>query len=299
MGDGFQLGFLGSGAHGEAGPDAVLPDAVADALLDRQPALVPEEFAALADVLAALAAPASTAERSGEERVRAAFRALGTGTPQDPAAASRTAATGIPRAGRPRRRARAKHRAAASARPPGRRRLGNRVGLASGAAVAIIAIAGGIVFAAGAFSPRAKYQVTAEPSSSPGPRVSAAAGPALHGVAASREPAPTTASIVAGTAQAMCQAWLKDPWRPGSRNWDEADFDKLSALAGGPRNVLYYCWTQLPKDYWQSQPPVNYPPRSSNGRWDWTPPGGKAQWPPVPGGPGAYGAAGPTPQAPR
>jgi hypothetical protein len=263
----------------------VLPDAVADALLGRQPGLVPEEFAALADTLAALAGPASTAELSGEDRVRAAFRALGSGTPEDPAMASRTL---IPPAGRPRRRARAKHRAAAPARPPGRGRLSGRIGVVSGAAVALIAIAGGIVLAAGPFSPRAKDHVTAEPASSTGPRLSAAANPTLHGVA-SREPTPTAASGAVSTPQAMCQAWLKDPWRPGSKDWDEADFDKLSALAGSPKNVLYYCSTQLPKDYWQSQPPVHYPPRSSSGRWDWTPQGAKAQWPPSSDGSASQG----------
>ena len=289
MGDGFQLGFQGSGALGDAGPDAVLPDAVADALLDRQLGLVPEEFAALADTLAALAGPASTAELSGEDRVLAAFRAIGSGTPEDPAMASRTL---IPSASRLRRRARAKHRAATSARPPGRRRLSGRAGLVSGVAVALVAIAGGIVFAAGAFSPRAKDQVTAEPTSSAGPRVSAAANPTLHGVA-SREPTPTptTASGAVDTPQAMCQAWLKNPWRPGSKAWDEADFGKLSTLAGSPTSVLYYCSTQLPKDYWQSQPSAHYPPRSSSGRWDWTPPGVKAQWPPNSDGSGANGAS--------
>jgi hypothetical protein len=292
MGDGFQLGFRGSGARGDAGPDAVLPDVVADALLERQLGLVPEEFAALAAALAALAGPASTAELCGEDRARAAFRALGSGTPEDPAWASRTLPMDIPPAGRPRRRARAKHRAAASTRPPGRRGLSGRLGLVSGAAMALIAIAGGIVFAAGAFSPRVKDQVAAGPTSSAGPRVSAAAKPTLHGVA-SREPTPTAASGAVGTPQALCQAWLKDPWRPGSKDkdWDEADFDKLSALAGSSRNVLYYCWTQLPKDYWQSQPFAQYPPRPNSGRWDWTPPGVKAQWPPVSAGSDANGAS--------
>ena len=291
MGDGFQLGFQGSGARGDAGPDAVLPDAVADALLDRQADLVPEELAALADTLAALAGPASMAELSGEDRVRAAFRALGSGTPEDPATASRTLLMDIPPGSRPRRRARARHRAAASTRPPGRRGLAGRLRLVSGAAVALIVIAGGIAFATGAFSPRAREQVTAQPASSAGPRVSPAANPTLHGVA-SREPTPTAASGSAGTPQAMCQAWLKNPWRPGSKDkdWDEADFDKLSALAGSPRDVLYYCWTQLPKDYWQSQPPVHYPPRSSSGRWDWTPPGVKAQWPSASDGSNGSGA---------
>jgi hypothetical protein len=273
----------------------MLPDAVSDGLLDRRLELVPDEFAALADTLAALAGPASAAELKGEGRARAAFRALGTGTPGDPGMASRTLPMDLRPASRPRR-ARAKHRAAAATRPPGRR-LSGRLGLVSGVAVALIAIAGGITFAAGVFSPQAKDHVTAEPTSSAGPPVSAAANPSLHGVA-SREPTQTAKSGTAGTPQAMCQAWLMDPWRPGAKDWDEADFDKLSALAGSPKKVLYYCSTQLPQDYWQSQPPVHYPPRSSSGRWDWTPPGGRAQWPQNSAGSGANDGPNPTPAGP-
>jgi hypothetical protein len=280
MGDGFQRGLWGNGSHGDPGPDVALPAAAADALLDGRLALVPAEFRPLADTVAALCGPPSEAELRGEARARAAYRALGPAALHGPGA--HTLPLELRAASRPRRAGRsmrARHRTTVSTRPPGRRGMGGRLGLVSGVATAVIALAVGFAYAGGAFSSHVTSQGSAASPSSGHPSASVGGGAGVAGVSAAQAPKdrPTaTSSAPADASQALCEAWLQNPWRPGVKNWDKEDFDKLSTLAGSPQMVLYYCWTKLPKDDWGSS---HYPARYSDGRWAWTPGSGQ----PTPG----------------
>ena len=102
---------------------------------------------------------------------------------------------------------------------------------------------------------------------------------AAHAPRATPSPSPAATGTASGeTPQALCEAWLKDPWRPGVKTWDREDFDQLSTLAGSPQLVLFYCWTQLPMSYWRTVPLPHFPSHSDNGHWAW-PAGGK----PAPG----------------
>jgi hypothetical protein len=157
--------------------------------------------------------------------------------------------------------------------------MGGRLGLVSGVAAAIIAAAAGLAYAGGAFSAHVKNLSSAAPPSSAHPSASASGGGRVAGISAAHapkdKPAPTataaTSNAPAATPQALCEAWLKNPWRPGVKNWDDEDFAKLSALAGSPQMVLYYCSTKLPRDYWGSAPFFHYPQGYNNGHWAWTP----------------------------
>jgi hypothetical protein len=281
MGDGFQRGLWGIGSYGDPDPDVSLPATTLDALLDGQLALVPAEFRSLADTVAALCGPPSAAELRGEPRARAAYRALGSAAHHGPGA--RTLPLELPDASRPRRAGRARHRSTGSTRPPGRPWTGARLGMVSGVAAAVIALTLGVAYAGGVFSANVKSQSSAAPPSSARPGASASGSANVAGVSATHAPKDTptptataaTSGSPAGTPLALCEAWLQNPWRPGAKNWDNQDFDKLSALAGGPQMVLFYCWTNLPKSYWGS---VHYLPRYSDGHWAW-PPGGKLPLP--------------------
>jgi hypothetical protein len=142
----------------------------------------------------------------------------------------------------------------------------------------VIAIAVGVAYAGGAFSIHGKSPGSAASPSSTHPSPSASGGADVAGISATHAPKATPKptpvggdSVAAETPQALCEAWLKDPWRPGVKNWDDEDFDKLSTLAGGPQMVLFYCWKNLPRGFWGSWPFFRFPPRYSNGHWDWTP----------------------------
>src|SRR5260370_233013 len=178
MGDGFQRRFWGSGSQGDPDPDFPLPEAVADALLDGQLALVPAEYRPLADAVAALSGPPSAAELTGEARARAAYRAFGSGALDDPGVQSHTLPLELAPAGRPRRSQRARHRSGPT-RPPGRRVMRGRLGLVSGVAAAVIVIAGGLAYATGGFTSHATSQNSAESSSSADPSKTASNGPRL------------------------------------------------------------------------------------------------------------------------
>lgn len=301
MGDGFPRGAWGDGAHGDPGPDVLLPAVTAEDLLNGHLLLVPAEFRPLADTVTALCGPPSAAELRGEAQARAAFRALRSGAPDDPGVSSHTlplelrAANGSSRG---RRGARARHRSAESTRPPSRRGAGGRLGLVSGVAAVVIAAVAGFAYAGGVFSAHVKtVNVASSPSSvRPSDSASGSAGVAA-GFGASQaprdSPRPTAAAgagnAPASTPEALCEAWLKNPWRPDAKNWDEEDFKKLSALAQGPQMVLYYCWTTVPQSFWATVPGLRFPQRYSDGHWDW-PPGGK---PPAPGnGPAQGGDSG-------
>jgi hypothetical protein len=277
----------GNGSHGDPGPDDLLPAAAADALLDGHLALASEELRSLADTVAALCGPPSEAELRGEARARAAYRAVRPGVLHDPGAPSHrhTLPLELRAASRHRRTGRsmrARHRSTGSARPhppSGRRGMGGRLGLVSGVAAAVIAAAAGFAYAGGAFSTHVKSLSSAAPPSSAHPSASASGSAGVAGISAAHapkdKPAPTATAAAsnapADTPQALCEAWLKNPWRPWVKNWDDEDFDKLSTLAGSPQMVLFYCWTKLPRDYWGSAPGFHYPPGYSNGHWDWTP----------------------------
>jgi len=167
-----------------------------------------------------------------------------------------------------------------------------RLGLVSGVAAAVIAVAGGLAYATGSFTGHVTSRSSAAASSSadpskPGNNVGGlnTASPAVPLHTTTARPA-SAGSSVTDTSQALCKAWLDNPWRPGAKDWDEEDFDKLSGLAGSPQLVLFYCWTKLPPDYWGPKPAIRYPARYFGGRWAWTPPDGKAQ------GPGNSGSSG-------
>jgi hypothetical protein len=262
----------------------------AEDLLNGHLLLVPEEFRPLADTVTALCGPPSAAELRGEAQARAAFRALRSGALDDPGVSSHTlplelrAANGSRRS---RRGVRARHRSTGSTRPLSRRGPGGRLGFLGGVAAVVIAAVVGLAYAGGAFSAHVKTPSAAAPPSGGRPSDSASGSAGVAGVSASQAPAvkPAPASTAgagnapADTGQALCAAWLKNPWQPGVKNWDDDDFNKLSTLAGGPQLVLFYCWKELPRDYWGTGPALNYPPGYSNGHWAWTP-GNK---PPAPG----------------
>lgn len=262
----------------------------AEDLLNGHLLLVPEEFRPLADSVTALCGPPSAAELRGEAQARAAFRTLRSGALDDPGVSSRTlplelrAANGSPRG---RRSARARHRSTGSARPPSRRGAAGRLGLVSGVAAVVIAATVGFAYAGGVFSAHVKAHNAAAPPTSARPSDSASGSAGVAGVSASQAPAakPTPTGTAgasnssADTGQALCRAWLENPWRPGVKNWDADDFNELSTLARGPQMVLFYCWTKLPRDYWGPGPALHYPPGYSNGRWDWIP----GNRPPAPG----------------
>lgn len=254
----------------------------AEDLLNGHLLLVPEEFRPLADTVAALCGPPSAVELREEARARAAFRALRSGTLGDPGVSSHPlplelrAANGSSRS---RRSARARHRSTGSTRPPSRRGAGARLGLVSGVAAVVIAAVVGFAYAGGVFSAHVKtVNVAASPSGvrPSAPASGGAGGAGVAGVSASptpaNQPTPTVAAGVsnasaADTDQALCRAWLKNPWWPGVKNWDHEDFNKLSAIAGGPQMVLLYCWKKLPRDYWGTGPALHYPPGYGNGHW--------------------------------
>jgi hypothetical protein len=285
MGEGFQRGLWDSGSHGDPDPGATLPPAVADALLNGQPWLVPAEFRLLTDTVAALAGPPSEAELRGEPRARAAYRARGMSRTLPLEIGSLEALPG----GRRRRAPRARHRVPASARPPGRRVAGGRVGVVSGIAAAVIAVAGGIAFAAGVFPSHVKDPSPAAVRSSAGPNATTASNAGLNGQG-TPVPKVTTPSAQAGATadgpRQWCEEWLKNPWRPGDKEWDKADFDKLTAKAHGPQFVLWYCVKLLPAGYFGAKPGTGYPARYNNGPWWWVP-GGKEPGPGIPGAPGS------------
>ena len=301
MGDGFQRGLWGSGPYGDPDPDAALPEAVADALLDGKLALVPADYRPLTDAMAALCGPPSAAELSGEARARAAYRTLGSGMLDEPGVRSHTLPLDLTPAARPHRAGRARHRSSGPTRPPGRRVMGGRLGLVSGVAAAVIAVTGGFAYATGAFHGHLASRNSAQPSSTVSPSVAIGDGAGLKTASTpmplhtTTAPATATGSPPTDTPRALCEAWLKNPWQPNAKDWDEEDFDKLSALAHCPQWVLWYCAKILPGYQWGAKPDVHYPARYSTGRWWWTP-DGKAPVPtapPSPGtGPGGQGDSG-------
>jgi hypothetical protein len=278
MGDGFPRGAWGDGAHGDPGPEVLLPAVTAEDLLNGHLLLVPEEFRPLADTVAALGGPPSAVELREEAQARAAFRALRSGTLDDPGMSSHTlplelrAANGSSRS---RRSARARHRSTGSTRPPSRRGAGARLGFVSGVTAVVIAAVVGFAYAGGVFSAHVKTVNVAASPSGVRPSDSASGSAGVAGVSASPTPAdqPTpTVDVGVGNAsadrdQALCRAWLKNPWWPGVKNWDHEDFNTLSAIAGGPQMVLFYCWKKLPRDYGGTGPALHYPPGYGNGHW--------------------------------
>lgn len=301
MGDGFLRGAGGDGSHGDPGPDVLLPAATAEDLLNGHLLLVPEEFRPLMDTVTALCGPPSAAELRGEAQARAAFRALRSGTLDDQGVSSHTLPLELREANgssRSRRSARARHRSTQSTRPRSRRGTGGRLGLVSSVAVVVIAAVAGFAYAGGAFSAHVKTVNVAESPSGVRPSHSASQSAGVAGVSASPTPtdqlSPTEGAGVsnasADTGQALCRAWLQNPWQPHVKNWDDDDFDKLSTLAGSPQLVLFYCWKILPRDYWGTGPAFHYPQRYSNGHWAWVP----DDKPPTPGnGPSQGGDSGP------
>jgi hypothetical protein len=290
MGEGFLRGAWGDGSHGDPGPDVLLPAVTAEDLLNGHLLLVPGEFRPLADTVTALGGPPSAAELRGEAQARAAFRALRSGTLDEPGVSSHTLPLALRAANgssRGRRTARARHRSTESTRPRSRREAGGRLGLVSGVAAVVIAAVVGLAYAGGVFSARVNTVNVAEPPSGVRPSDSASQSAGVAGVSASPTPAgqptPTGAAgasnASADMGQALCRAWLQNPWQPGVKNWDDDDFNKLSTLAHGPQMVLMYCWKILPRDYWGAGPALHYPQRYSNGHWAWVP----DDKPPAPG----------------
>jgi hypothetical protein len=84
-------------------------------------------------------------------------------------------------------------------------------------------------------------------------------------------PGPTTSGAPDGPKQ-WCQAYLSNPWKPGSTSWDKSAFAKLSKAApGGARWVLWYCSKYVNLGHELSAMPFFFPATFPGGSWAWTP----------------------------
>jgi len=69
-----------------------------------------------------------------------------------------------------------------------------------------------------------------------------------------------------------CQAYLSNPWKPGSTSWAKAAFAKLSKAApGGARWVLWYCSRYVDLRHDSSEMPFFFPASFPGGSWAWSP----------------------------
>lgn len=260
MSDRFSPGHRGPGSHGDPDPGGLLPEAVAEAILDGQPLdgrVLREPLAAevwpLMETMGALRAAPTAAEFRGQAAAMAAFREVsGIAGPEELA---HTLQLEVPHLGAGRRAARARHRAPARRRPAGRPSAKRRLGLAAAGAAALVAILG--IFSYSGYLPGPfqgdSRMATSSPGaqrSSPAPASRSATGPgglagssATPAPAPTPTPAPTPAAGSQSQAARLCQAYFADPWR------DLNDFMKLSKAAGGPMKVYNYC-----RPYLQDEP---------------------------------------------
>jgi hypothetical protein len=306
MSDSFPTGSWAAGSPGDPELDAVLPAGIAESMLDGQAGTVPTELRPLGEALAALRAVPSATEFRGEAAALAAFRSMHGLMAFGPARTEWTAgpASTVPLEilpdtaadvadRRPRRskhaaprRARLVRRAPAVRRPPARLSAGRRLGLATAAAAALVVIMGIVAYSGhlpepiqgaahvviGAPSPSTPHHATTRPTA-PATGVGR-----LSGSSATPAARPTPTAALSGSAattnpRQWCQAYFKNPWRPGSRSWDMADFAKLAKAAGGSRWVLRYCFPYLTGLPWSGGHDTHVPNGFDGGSWAWTPTG--------------------------
>jgi hypothetical protein len=323
MRDSFPPGFWAAGSPGDPEPDGLLPAGIAESLLDGRPGVVPTDLRPLGEALAALRAAPSATEFRGEEAALAAFRSIHGFATAGPA---HTVPLEIPPGMLDHRPLRARHAAPRRARgrarrPPARPSAGRRLGLASAAAAALVVIMGIVAYSGHLPEPiqSAAHVVIGAPSAqrhantrpatpatgagnlSGSPSTPAAAWPTASATTAapSGSASATTAGPMQGSRQ-LCQAYFKNPWRPGSTSWDMSDFTKLAKAAGGPRWVLKYCLPYLRGEPWSGGHGFRFPTGFDGGSWAW-PPNGEG---PGPGnistgpGSGLFGTGGETATGP-
>ena len=287
MRDNFPTGPWATGSPGDPEPDAVLPAGMAEFMLDGRAGAVTTELRPLAEALAALRAAPSLSEFRGEDAVLAAFRSMhGLSGPAPTRPLEAIPGTAGHRL-RPRARRRARHAApSAPRRSPARPSAGRRLGLATATAAAFVLIMGVVAYSGylpGPVQSAAHVVIGAPPAphhTTVRPTVSATGGAGLSGSGApavehpTATPTPSRAATATAPAQGprqRCQAYFKNPWRPGSRSWDKTDFTKLAKAAGGPQWVLRYCFTYLKGQPWWGSPGFRFPNGFDGGVWAWTP----------------------------
>jgi hypothetical protein len=108
------------------------------------------------------------------------------------------------------------------------------------------------------------------------PAVGAGSSQAPLGTATPVWSPPSSATASPSQYAAECQAYFKNPWKPGAQSgdksggqsWDQADFGKLSAAAGGPQYVLVFCVKYLPPNAGHGKKPGDgYPSRYPGGKF--------------------------------
>jgi hypothetical protein len=271
MGAGFPLGHRGLGPLGDPDPDSLLPEAIAEAILDDRPldgrvlrGPLPAEIRPLVETVGALRAAPTAAELRGHAQAMAAFREVSGSSGS--AGLARTLQLEVPHHRADRRARRARHRAPGRTRPVGHQ-TAKRLALTVAGAAALFVILGLIAYSGYLPGPfqraahvatggsAAKRSSSAAPSrlaTGPGGLAGSSATPAASPTPSST-PTPTTKPSAAGrTAAKLCQAYFSDPLR------DMIDFRKLSMAAGGPLNVLRYCQPYL--SYGQ----IHWPPGTSD-----------------------------------
>jgi hypothetical protein len=285
MDDSFEGGAWADGSPGDPELDALLRAGVAEFLLAGDTRAVPAELRPLGETLAALRAAPSVTEFHGEEAAMAFFRSLH-GASRRGASRRGTAAYGhtlpleVPAgmaAGRPRRARHAAPGRTRSTRRPSARKPRGRLGLTSVAAAALVVIVGIFAYSGNLPGPfqnavhiigaPVRHHETGHPSPSE------AAG-RLNG-GATLAPTPTASQAGTGAAgpQEWCREYFTNPWRPGSKNWDRQDFQKLAKAANGPRWVLKFCIKYLTAPGWSPGHGYRFPPGWEGGSWAWIPDG--------------------------
>ncbi len=327
MRDSIPFGSWASGPPGDPELDAMLPGAIAESMLSGgQAGTMPTELRPLGETLAALRAAPSTAEFRGEQAVLAAFRSVsGAARVEWSGGVAHTLPLEIPLGARGRRPRRARHaargRARLSHRSPTRSSAGRRLALGTAAAVALVVIMGVIAYSGhlpepiqsaaheviGA--PKAGHQATARrntPVTGGGSLNGSSATPAAHAKPTAVPSGDASAPAPKAGPKQWCEAYFKNPWRPGSTSWDKSDFIKLSRAANGPWWVLRYCAPYLNGPSWLGDHGFRLPAGYDGGPWAWTPsgqgPGHDIDTGPGSGGPGTGGAPGTGPlpgEAPR
>jgi hypothetical protein len=296
MRDSFPRGLPGAGSQGDPRLDALLTEEVGELLLDGWPrsAALSPELRPLREAVDALRVAPSAAELGGEPQAMAAFRDLyaadAAGSSGGLAHTLRLPMPQDPGGQRPRR---AKHRAQRRTRPAGRggrpRPSLRRRALGTAAAVVIVAIIGIFAYAGTQPGPiqnsaHAAFGAPAVKTTAPSaPRVevtgavrASASSPAISGAkqhrpAITSAPGPTSDAPADGPRD-ECQAYFKNPWKPGSTSWDKSDFEKLSKVApGGAAWVLWYCARYLNEPHSLGGTRFFYPAGFPGHSFAWTP----------------------------
>jgi hypothetical protein len=216
------------GSRGSSPP--TLDHDTADRLLAGQldPADAPPGYAAVAKVVSAASAPATTEELAGEPAAVAQFVAMArSGSP--------TRASTNRRAGVPRRLLSVK---------------------AAAAVLAAVLSIGGVAAATGVFPGPAKPPAGHGPDSSgggvattPGRSDAATTTSTAAGEAGSREPGGATGPDASGPARdGLCRAWLAGQGTDHGKREDSPAFRALAAAAGGADKIAAYCQATPPAD---------------------------------------------------